>query len=129
MRRPTITALNGQHYAGRIPQQLGTTGEAPYIAELARTVNGLCEVVLPVGRADAASATAVFEVEPARSWRFGVRQVLGYAGQTGWAQRARAAHPGLDDCSLAEVAEDLRRQHYSEAAARARAARIGVRAA
>lgn len=70
-------------YYGRWPQSVPATGEGPYIASLARTVNGACEVVLPVGRADVASSTEIFEVEPVRSWRLGLRQVLAYAAQTG----------------------------------------------
>lgn len=82
--RPALYAPNGTGYYGRYPAQMGSRGEAPYIAELARQVNGICEVVLPVGRADCANATTVFEVEPVTGWRGGTRQALAYAGQTGW---------------------------------------------
>jgi hypothetical protein len=57
--------------------------EAPYIAALAQHVRGLAEVALPVGRADVATATDVFEVEPFTRWRYGARQALAYAGMSG----------------------------------------------
>jgi len=82
--RPYVTAPDGRRYKGRHPEQMPMTGEGPYIAELARQTKGVCEVVLPIGRADSANESAVFEVEPARSWRSGARQAFAYAGQTGW---------------------------------------------
>jgi hypothetical protein len=51
--------------------------------DLARQVDGLTEVNLPLGFADVATDWAVFEVEPRRSWRKGARQVLAYAAQCG----------------------------------------------
>ncbi len=81
--RKFVTGPDGRRWYGRWPQSMPDRGEGPFIAALAKLLDGACEVVLPVGRADAATNTTVFEVEPARSWRTGVRQVLGYAGQTG----------------------------------------------
>jgi hypothetical protein len=49
--------------------------------ELARHLDGCTEAYLPYGRADVATETHVIEVEPARSWRHGVRQALAYASQ------------------------------------------------
>lgn len=80
-RRPVTTPLGT--FSGRYPQQMRATGEGPYIAALARHVNGACEVALPFGFADVACETTVFEVEPVKSWRQGARQALAYAGQTG----------------------------------------------
>lgn len=85
MIRPTITAPDGRTYRGIWPQSLGTTGEAPYIVSLARHVHGVPEVTLPCGRADVATDTDVFEVEPTRSWTAGARQAFSYAGMTGLA--------------------------------------------
>ena len=83
--RPTVTAPDGRTYRGRWPQDLGTNGEAPYIKALAAQVRGVPEVVLPAGRADVATSTTVFEVEPAKSWRTGAQQAFAYAGMTGLA--------------------------------------------
>lgn len=82
--RPYIDSPSGRRYSGRYPQQVKAGIETPYILELAKSTNGVCEVVLPVGRADVACASTVFEVEPVKTWRTGLRQALGYAGQTGW---------------------------------------------
>lgn len=82
LRKP-ITTPDGRHFYGRWPQQMPATGEGPYIAALARQIDGACEVCLPLGRADVATATTVFEVEPAKQWRTAVRQALGYSGQSG----------------------------------------------
>ena len=81
--RRYVSAPNGRQYSGRWPQAMPSTGEGPYIAALARMIDGACEVVLPCGRADVATNTDIYEVEPARSWRTGVRQAFAYAGQTG----------------------------------------------
>lgn len=51
--------------------------------KLAAQLYGVTEAVLPYGRADVLTATAVFEVEPRRSWRHGAQQVLSYSAQTG----------------------------------------------
>jgi hypothetical protein len=50
---------------------------------LAHQLGGITEAVLPYGRADVLTAESVFEVEPLRQWRAGVRQVLSYSAQTG----------------------------------------------
>lgn len=81
--RNPITTPDGRTFTGRWPQDMPTTGEGPYIAALARQVDGACEVVLPVGRVDVATSSVVFEVEPAHQWRTAARQALAYAGQTG----------------------------------------------
>jgi hypothetical protein len=81
--RPFVIAPDGRRYSGIWPQNLGSDGEAPFIAALARQVGGVPEVTLPVGRADVATNTHVFEVEPARSWRVGARQAFSYGGMTG----------------------------------------------
>jgi hypothetical protein len=82
MRKPVNTP-DGRRFYGRWPQSMPSRGEGPFISALALTVGGACEVVLPVGRADVANNTTIFEVEPSRSWRTGLRQALSYAGQTG----------------------------------------------
>jgi hypothetical protein len=82
-RRKRIDLPTGRVLFGLWPQSMPTHGEGPYIAALARRVDGACEVTLLVGRADVANTTTVFEVEPSQSWRHGARQVLGYAAQTG----------------------------------------------
>lgn len=82
LRKP-VTAPDGRRYFGRWPQAMPSTGEGPFISALALTVGGVCEVALPVGRADVANNTTIFEVEPAKNWRTGLRQALSYAGQTG----------------------------------------------
>lgn len=51
---------------------------------LARTVHGYVEVTLgPFGRADVATATDVYEVEPIGRWRHGLRQAVAYAAGSG----------------------------------------------
>lgn len=51
--------------------------------QLAAQLHGITEAVLPYGRADVLTRNAVFEVEPRRSWRNGIRQALAYSAQTG----------------------------------------------
>ena len=51
--------------------------------KLAAQLGGITEANLPYGRPDVLTATAVFEVEPAKNWRHGVSQVLSYSAQTG----------------------------------------------
>lgn len=80
--RNIITTPTGRRLRGRWPQDMPPTGEGPYIAALAQQLGGACEVALPVGRADVATKTTIFEVEPAHQWRTAVRQAYGYAGQT-----------------------------------------------
>jgi hypothetical protein len=81
--RPRVTAPDGRVFRGRWPHELGSSGEAPYIASLAKRVGGVAEVNLPAGRADVATGTHVYEVEPTRSWRVGAQQAFAYAGMTG----------------------------------------------
>ncbi|MEW2383398.1 hypothetical protein AB0873_15085 [Micromonospora sp. NPDC047707] len=81
--RNPLRLPDGRVLYGRWPQSMPASGEGPYIAALARQIGGVCEVVLPVGRADVATPTTVYEVEPAHQWRTAVRQALAYAGQTG----------------------------------------------
>lgn len=81
--RPYIRVPDGRIFYGRWPQSLGTRGEAPYIAALARHVRGVAEVTLVAGRADVATNEQVFEVEPARQWRRGAQQAFAYGGMTG----------------------------------------------
>lgn len=81
--RKLITVPDGRVFRGRWPQSMPDTGEGPYIAALARQLDGACEVALPVGRADVMTDAVAFEVEPAKQWRTAVRQALGYAGQAG----------------------------------------------
>lgn len=82
---PTITVPDGRVFRGRRANTLGDQGEAPYIAALARQVGGIVEVILPAGRADVATETHVFEVEPVGSWRTGAQQAFAYAGMSGLA--------------------------------------------
>lgn len=80
--RSWITTTSGWAFKGSIPGADGAaTGEAFYRDKLARQLRGLVEVALPFGRADVATTTDVFEVEPVDRWRHGVRQVLAYAVQ------------------------------------------------
>ena len=81
--RPALTLPGGELAVGRWPQDLGTTGEAPYIANLAIAVRGIAEVKLAAGRADAANATHVWEVEPVKSWRHGAQQAYAYSAMSG----------------------------------------------
>jgi len=86
LRRYTfVTAPDGRQFRGRRPGELGVHGEAPYIAALAEQVGGIAEVVLPAGRADVATNTHVYEVEPARSWRRGAQQAYAYGAMSGLA--------------------------------------------
>jgi hypothetical protein len=80
---PTIRTPDGRIFRGRHPHSLGDQGEAPYIAKLAQATGGICEVTLPAGRADVATDTHVYEVEPVKSWRKGAQQAFAYAGMTG----------------------------------------------
>jgi hypothetical protein len=51
--------------------------------KLAAQLGGITEANLPYGRPDVLTASAVFEVEPAKNWRHGVSQVLSYSAQAG----------------------------------------------
>lgn len=83
--KPTITAPDGRTYRGIWPQSVRTPHEGPYIVSLARQVAGVPEVTLSCGRADVATSTDVYEVEPVGSWRTGARQAFAYAAMSGLA--------------------------------------------
>jgi hypothetical protein len=82
--RRWVELPDGRRVYGRDPgRSFVTQVEHVLRDELARTVRGVVEAVLPFGRADVLTTRAVFEVEPAQRWRSGVRQALTYAAQTG----------------------------------------------
>ena len=82
--RRAVTLPDGRQVTGWPP---GTAGgrllEHQLRDKLAAQLGGITEAALPYGRPDVLTASAVFEVEPARQWRHGVRQVLAYPAQTG----------------------------------------------
>lgn len=81
---PSITGPDGRTYRGQYAHTLSAkNGESPWIAALARQIGGIAEVVLPAGRADVATDSHVYEVEPVKSWRHGARQAFAYSGMTG----------------------------------------------
>lgn len=88
--RTEIVTSGGRVFSGREPGSSSLTycDEAPHIVSLALYVQGLTEVSLPCGRADVATSTDVFEVEPVTRWRAGARQAWAYAGMSG-------LHPNL----------------------------------
>lgn len=53
--------------------------------ELARHLDGACEVTLRCGRADVVAGPYVFEVEPFPTWRHGLQQAFAYGWETGLA--------------------------------------------
>ncbi len=85
MAKPALrSARTGQRLTGHYPGNCAqNTSESDVRDSLAKQVHGLIEVSLPIGRADVATETDVFEVEPFRSWGAGIQQVLSYAAQTG----------------------------------------------
>ena len=84
--RPFLRVPDGRVFYGQWPQSLNeSNSETPYIRSLAAQVAGVAEVTLVAGRVDVLNATTAFEVEPARSWRQGLRQAYGYAAMTGCA--------------------------------------------
>lgn len=83
MKKIWITTPNGRSFYGRAPEDVVTSGEGPYIRSLAVHVRGVAEFVLPCGRADVATATHIFEVEPAHQWRHGGHQAFAYSAMTG----------------------------------------------
>lgn len=81
---PSIQTPDGRRFRGlRACDVADRPGEGPYIAALAEQVGGIAEVILPAGRADVATNTDVYEVEPVGSWRHGAQQAFAYAGMTG----------------------------------------------
>lgn len=81
--RPYVTTPHGRRLYGRWIRRMYLTGEGPWIIALACSVRGVCEVTTPVGRADVATDSLIFEVEPARTWRHGAQQAYAYGGSTG----------------------------------------------
>ena len=103
-RKGVIGLPDGREVPGFLPGQAGRRGSRPRNLlragprgcpateaaeeyqlrdDLARQVDGLTEVRLPLGFADVMTRGAVFEVEPRHSWRDGARQSLAYASQCG----------------------------------------------
>lgn len=80
--RPYVTSPDGRKFFGRYPQTVRTK-EAAQIASLALRVGGIAEVTLPAGRADVATDTDVYEVEPVGSWKAGARQAFAYSAMSG----------------------------------------------
>lgn len=79
-----IRVPNGTLVAGRMPGFSGVTLLEHQLRDrLAFDVGGLTEATVPYGRVDVLTSTIAFEVEPIRSWRYGVRQALAYGAQTG----------------------------------------------
>jgi hypothetical protein len=82
--RRSITLPDGREITGWPPGTAGGQLEEHRLRDkLAAQLGGITEACLPYGRADVLTATAVFEVETARKWRDGVRQVLAYSAQAG----------------------------------------------
>jgi hypothetical protein len=82
--RKWITLPDGREVAGRSPGRSGVSCFEHLLRDqLARQIGGVTEVCLPYGSADVMTTRLVFEVESLAKWRHGVRQVLGYAAQTG----------------------------------------------
>jgi hypothetical protein len=80
---PSITTPDGRRFYGSPLDRLVPCSETPFVRALVETLNGVAEVVLPAGRADVATDIDVFEVEPVKRWRHGVRQAFAYAGMSG----------------------------------------------
>jgi hypothetical protein len=82
--RTSITLPDGRLITGWPPGQAGGQLEEHRLRDkLAAQLHGITEATLPYGRADVLTERIVFEVEPWRQWRHGVRQVLAYSVQTG----------------------------------------------
>lgn len=83
-RKAWVTLPSGRRVAGRRPGGSGVQHQEHVLRDqLARHVSGVTEASLGYGRADVLTESMVFEVEPLRSWRKGVRQVLAYSAQAG----------------------------------------------
>src|SRR5487761_1268337 len=81
--RASVTLPDGRSIAGWQPGTAGGQLEEHRLRDkLAAQLHGITEAVLPYGRADVLTASAVFEVEPVKNWRHGVRQALAYSAQT-----------------------------------------------
>ncbi len=82
--RRSITLPDGREITGWPPRTAGGRLEEHRLRDkLAAQLGGITEAVLPYGRADVLTTTAVFEVETAKKWRDGVRQALAYSAQIG----------------------------------------------
>jgi hypothetical protein len=82
--RSHVTLPDGSVIHGSVPGASAVTLTEHHLRDaLARQLGGITEACLPYGRADVMTPTAVFEVEPYRSWRNGIRQALGYSAQCG----------------------------------------------
>lgn len=82
--RGTVTLPDGRQITGWPPGMAGgRLLEHRLRDELAAQLGGITEATLPYGRPDVLTATAVFEVEPAKNWRHGISQVLSYSAQVG----------------------------------------------
>jgi hypothetical protein len=83
-KKKMIATPNGAEVSGFIPGLAGgVLLEHRLRDQLAKQVNGVTEATLGYGRADVLTAETVFEVEPMKAWRHGVRQTLGYSAMTG----------------------------------------------
>lgn len=81
--REAVTLPDGRQVTGWPPGAAGgRLLEHRLRDRLAAQLGGITEANLPYGRPDVLTAKAVFEVERARNWRHGVRQVLAYSAQT-----------------------------------------------
>jgi hypothetical protein len=82
--RVAVTLPDGRQIQGQAPGvAVATLPEHELRDRLARQLRGITEAVLPYGRADVLTKSAVFEVETYRGWRNGARQVLAYSSQCG----------------------------------------------
>jgi hypothetical protein len=82
--RRAVTLPDGRQVAGWPPGMAGgQLLEHRLRDKLAAQLDGITEANLPYGRPDVLTATAVFEVEPAKNWLHGVSQVLSYSAQSG----------------------------------------------
>ena len=76
--------------------------------KLAAQLGGITEANLPYGRPDVLTATAVFEVEPAKNWRHGVSVwppvSLGSSPGTPASSTDSADVPHIRACSFREAA-------------------------
>lgn len=82
--RESVTLPDGRKIIGWPPGTAAIVHEEHRLRDvLAAQLGGITEAVLPFGRADVLTANAVFEVEPYKTWRNGVRQALAYSAQIG----------------------------------------------
>jgi hypothetical protein len=111
--RRTITLPDGRTITGWPPGTAhGRLLEHQLRDKLAAQLGGITEAVLPYGRADVLTNTAVFEVEPAKQWRHGVFQAYAYAAQTGLPP-AVALFGAIHHTDLLKRYLKLRSDHWS----------------